>query len=202
MTARTSFSLAAALFCATAWAAGTTPLNVKTGEWETTMSGGSSGQLPIPQEMLDKMTPEQRARMEAAMKARGGQGPRTTVRKSCVRKETLDKPFGNDEERKSCKQTIVTSSATRQEIHMQCENGGGTQTGTFKLEAVDSGNVKGSMQMTASSGARAMNINYTFSAKWLGPCVPYPISKPSGGRRVPLTTVIASFCVHIPRSGS
>jgi hypothetical protein len=169
MTTRTSLSLAAALFCATAWAADTTPLNVKTGEWETTMSGESAGQLPIPQEMLDKMAPEQRARMEAAMKARGGQGPRTTVRKSCLRKERLDNPFGSDEDRKSCKQTIVTSSAAKQEIHMECETGGGKQVGTFKLEAVDSGTVKGSMQMTASSGARAMNINYNFSAKWLGP---------------------------------
>lgn len=166
MTARTSFSLAPALFCATAWAADTTPLNVKTGEWETTRSSESTGQLPIPQQVLDKMTPEQRAKMEAAMKARGGQGPQTTV---CKSERTLDKPFGNDEERKSCKQTIVTSSAAKQEIHMECENGGGKQTGTFKVEAVDSGTVKGSIQMTASNGARTMNINYAFSAKWLGP---------------------------------
>jgi hypothetical protein len=169
MTACTSRTFAAALFCATAWATDRTPLNVKTGEWETTMSGESAGQLPIPQEMLDKMTPEQRARMEGAMKARSGQGPRTTVRKNCMRKETLDKPFGNDEERKSCKQTIVTSSATKQEIHLECETRGGKQIGTFKLEALDSGNMKGSMHMTASNGARTMNMNYNFSTKWLGP---------------------------------
>ena len=169
MMTRASFTLAAALSCAMAWAQGTTPLNVKTGEWETTLSGESTGQLPIPQEMLDKLTPEQRARMEAAMKARGAQGPRTTVHKNCVRKEMLDKPFGDDEERKSCKQTIVTSSATRQEIHMECEKGGGKQSGTLKLEAVDSGSVKGTMQMTASSGARVMSMNYNLSAKWLGP---------------------------------
>jgi len=114
------------------------------------------------------MTPEQRAKMEAAMR-RGGQGPQTTVRKSCVRKETLGKPSGNDEERKSFKPTMVTSSAAKRDIHMECENGGGKQTGTFKVEAMDSGNVKGSIQMTASNGARAMNINYVFSAKWLGP---------------------------------
>jgi len=82
------------------------------------------------------MTPEQRAKMEAAMR-RGGQGPQTTVRKTCVRKETLGKPSGNDEERKSCKPTMVTSSAIKQDIHMECENGGGKQTGTFKVEAVD-----------------------------------------------------------------
>ncbi|HSR05657.1 MAG TPA: DUF3617 family protein, partial [Bryobacteraceae bacterium] len=87
----------------------------------------------------------------------------------CVRKEDLQKPFGNDEERKSCKQTIVTSSSTHQEIHMDCEMGGGKQTGTLKVEALDSGNVKGSMQMVASNGGRSMTVNSSFSSKWLGP---------------------------------
>lgn len=48
-------------------------------------------------------------------------------------------------------------------------NGGGKQAGTLKLEALDSSTVKGSMQMTASSGGRTMNVNATYSAKWLGP---------------------------------
>ena len=169
MTVRLSFSLAAALFCATAWAADPTPLNVKTGQWEATITSETAGQLPIPQEMLDKMSPEQRAKMEAMMKARGAQGARTNTYKNCLKKEDLDKPFGNDEQRKSCKQTFVTSSASRQEIHMECEMGGGKQTGTLKLEALDSGNVKGSMQMVASNGGRSMTINSSFSSKWLGP---------------------------------
>ena len=170
MTARISrFSLATALFGVTAWAADPTPLNVKPGQWESTLTTESTGQLPIPQEMLDKMTPEQRAKMEAVMKARSGQGARTNTYKSCLKKEDLDKPFGSDEQRKSCKQTFVTSSGTRQEIHMECEIGGGKQVGTLKVEALDSGNVKGSMQLVASSGGRSMNVNSNFSAKWLGP---------------------------------
>ena len=169
MTLHTSFALAAAFCCATAWAADKTPLNVRTGEWETTLTFESSGQLPIPQEMLDKMTPEQRARMEAAMKARAGRGPRTTVHKSCVTKETLDKPFSGDQIQKSCKETVVTSSPTKQEIHLECELEGGRQTGSIKVEAVDPGNVKGSIQMTASNAGRSMDANSSFSAKWLGP---------------------------------
>jgi hypothetical protein len=166
MISRMAVPLASALFCAGICAA-QTPLNVRTGEWESTMTNETSGQLPVPQEMLDKMTPEQRARMEAMMKARGMQGPRTTVTKHCVKKEDLDKPFGN--ENKSCKQTILNASATKQEIHVECEMGGGKQVGTLKFEAVDSSSVKGSMQMTASNGSRTMNVNSTFSAKWLGP---------------------------------
>ncbi len=169
MTARTSLPLVAALFCAAAGAADMTPMNVKTGQWETTMTSETSGQPPIPQEMLDKLTPEQRAKMEAAMKARGGQGVHTSTNKSCIRKEDLQKPFGNDETQRSCKQTLVSSSPTHQEIRMECEMNGGKQTGSFKVDAVDSGNAKGSMQMVLSGGGHSMTVNSTFSAKWLGP---------------------------------
>jgi hypothetical protein len=165
MISRIAFPLASALFCAGICAA-QTPLNIKTGEWESTVSSDTNGQLPVPQEMIDKMTPEQRAKMEAMMKARGMQGPRTSVTKHCIKKEDLDKPFGNDN--KSCKPTIVTSSATKQEIHMECDMGGGKQVGTLKFEAVDSSTVRGSMQMSASNGGRTMNVNSTFSGKWLG----------------------------------
>ncbi len=166
MISRIAFPLASALLFAGICTA-QTRLNVKPGEWESTLTNETSGQPPIPQEVLDKMTPEQRAKMEAMMKARGMQGPRTTVTKSCVKPEDLDKPFSNGN--KSCKQSIVTSSATQQEIHMECDMGGGKQVGTVKFEAVDSSTVKGSMQMTASNAGRTMNINSTFSAKWLGP---------------------------------
>jgi hypothetical protein len=165
MISRIALPLASALFFAGICTA-QTRLNVKPGEWESTLTNETSGQPPIPQDVLDKMTPDQRAKVEAMMKARGMQGPRTIVTKSCVKQEDLDKPFGNGN--KSCKQTIVTSSSTQQEIHMECDMGGGKQVGTVKFEAVDSSTVKGSMQMTASNAGRTMNINSTFSAKWLG----------------------------------
>jgi len=168
MKARTSFLVAAALCCVAAWAADTTSLNVKTGEWESTITVQTAGQLPIPQEALDKMTPQQRAKIDAAIKAQGGQ-PRTTVSKSCVRKEDLDKPFSNIAQRESCKSTVLTSTATRQELRMECEMDGGKLSGTLKLEAVDSGDVKGTMQMVASNGGRTINVNTNFAAKWLGP---------------------------------
>ena len=42
-------------------------LNVKTGLWQTTVSMETSGQLPIPEADLAKMTPERRQQFEAAM---------------------------------------------------------------------------------------------------------------------------------------
>jgi len=145
-----------------------TPLDVKLGQWENTTTIETSGQPPIPQEMLDRLTPEQRAKMEEMIKGRAGRGPRTTTTKGCLKKDDLNKAFSfgtNDK----CSRTIITSSRSKQEIHVECTEGGGKQSGTIRVEALSSESVKGSSQMTMSNGDRTMNVNGTFAAKWLGP---------------------------------
>ncbi len=161
----------AVLFCSTAcsaiWAADYRPLDVKTGQWESTMTGQTSGMPPIPDEVLSRMTPEQRARMQAAMQARGA---KTTVNKSCLTKDKLDKPFDlGDQNTKTCTRTLVTSSGSRQEIRIDCNREGMKSTGTVKVEALNSENIKGSMAMAVTNGEHTMNMNYNFSAKWVSP---------------------------------
>jgi hypothetical protein len=156
--------------CSTLSAADFRPLDVKTGQWESTLTGQTTGRPPIPDEVLNRLTPEQRAKMEAALQARGAGGSKTTVSKSCLTKDKLDKPFNlGDESTKSCTRTLVTSSGSRQEIRIDCNREAMKSTGTVKVEAVDSENVKGSMQMTITNGEHTMNMNYTFAAKWIGP---------------------------------
>jgi hypothetical protein len=163
------------LFCSTVWAADFRPLDVKTGQWESTMTGQTSGMPPIPDEVLNRLTPEQRAKMEAGMQARGARGPKTTVTKSCLTKDKLDKAFNTgDDSTKACTRTLVASSGSKQEIHMDCNREGMKSSGIVKVEAIDSENVKGSMQMTMTSGERTMNMNYTFAAKWVGPACTEP----------------------------
>ncbi len=78
-------------------------------------------------------------------------------------------PFNmGDDSTKACTRTMVTSSGRAQEIHLECSRDGGKSSGTIKVEAVDSENVKGSMQMTMTSGDHTMNMNYTFTTKWIG----------------------------------
>ena len=149
------------------WAADYRPLDVKPGQWETTVNGMTSGMPPIPDEVLQRMTPEQRAKMEAAWKARSGAST-TTVNKNCIKKEDLDKPFGPDSA-KTCTLTFVSSSATKQEIRVTCNRESMTGNGTLKVEALDSEHIKGEMQMTANAGQHTMNMNSSFSSKWLGP---------------------------------
>src|SRR5579883_698001 len=74
-----SLGLAAAL---PALAADNTPLKVKPGLWEMTSDSERSGTPPIPQQMLDKMSPEQRSKFEAAIQQ--SMGPRHRVMKHCV----------------------------------------------------------------------------------------------------------------------
>ena|ERR1700736_5919956 len=154
----------------TVWGADFRPLDVKTGEWQTTMTTQSSGQPPIPDEVLNRLTPEQRAKMEAGMAARGARGPRTTVTKSCLTKDKLDKAFmTGDDSNKACSRTLVASSAGKQEIRVECNKESMKSNGTVTVEAIDSENVKGWMQIAVASGDHTMNMNNSFVSKWIGP---------------------------------
>lgn len=142
-----------------------TPLDVKLGQWETTSTVNSNLMSAIPQDILDKMPPDQRAKMEERLKA--SQGPKTSVTQTCVKKEDIDKAlaFGSDD--KSCTRTVIASSRSKQEIRIECSRAGSKQTGTLRIEATGSDSIKGSLDL-ASTGAHAMTLNSTFTGKWLG----------------------------------
>lgn len=152
------------------WAADRPQLNVKTGLWEVTFTTTTSGTPPIPAEMLAKMTPEQRAKFEERVKARNAAPPQAHTEKECLTEEELKKEtlFGSDEDDKECKRTILSSTSSKVEARVDCESDGVKRSGTMTIEALSPENVKGTMHMTAASEERAMNVNSTFAAKWLG----------------------------------
>ncbi len=49
-----------------------TPLQVKTGLWEVTTNTTRTRQMPMSPDLMARMTPEQRAKMEEGMKANAG----------------------------------------------------------------------------------------------------------------------------------
>lgn len=151
------------------WAADKiTPLNVKEGLWEVTVTHSMSGMpaMPaIPPETLAKMPPEQRARIEAMMKG----GASTDVRKDCVTKEKLDKQTAFSDNRKECTRTVVNSTGSKLEVKLHCEDKQTSSDGTLLLEALGSDNVKGSMHFVTNSNSRTMNMDFTFSSRYLGP---------------------------------
>src|SRR5262249_17949783 len=146
---------------------GAETMNVKPGKWQTTMTMESSGRPPIPQETLDKMTPQQRQMMEERMKA--AMAPRTTTTTSCITKEEIEKglALGNDD--KSCTRTVISSSSSKQEVKIECNREGTKVVGTMRVESLGSETAKGTMQMQMISAGRTMNMNSTFTSKYLSP---------------------------------
>jgi hypothetical protein len=143
------------------------PLNVKTGLWETTWTSSLSGRPPIPANMVESMTPEQRERFEAAMNKMVSQAPKTRTAKSCLTEEKLKKdPF--NEENKSCTETILASSGSRMDIREVCSGGAVKNDVTVHIEAIDSEHVSAKVVSNMSGGGNTMNMNGTFTSKWLG----------------------------------
>lgn len=141
------------------------PLNVKPGLWERTQSYQRAGKMPLPEGMLDKLTPEQRARFEARMKASSSANSKTDTEKYCITKEELEKPIPfNDKE---CTWTILESSSTKAKGTVSCNAEGITMTGAGDFEAVDPEHIRGSAHMTSTGNGNKMTTDVSFASKWL-----------------------------------
>ncbi len=148
------------------WAVDPVPMDVKLGLWETTMTNQTDMSAVMPPEVLARLTPEQRAKMEGSM---GRGGSRTTTTKHCVTKDTINEALSsaNTSARQTCTRTFVTSTSTKQVIHMECTSGPIKSSGDVQIEVIDRENTKGSMVMT-SGGGRGGNIKMEWATKWLG----------------------------------
>ena len=142
--------------------------DVKTGLWEVTSTGSMSGAPPIPQDALARMTPEQRAQMEAAMQAAIARNNQPHVSKSCITQRQLEKaPDFAEQHDKSCKQTVVTRTAAVVETRVEC-SGPQKRSGTFRFQALSRETIRGEVSMVLSSGDKAMTSKHTLDGKWLG----------------------------------
>jgi len=148
-------------------AADPVPMDVKPGQWEATVTshinGLSMGMPQLPPEQLAKLPPEQRARIEAMLKG----SAHTSTSKSCVKKEDLGKMNFNKDQ--SCKTTLVSSSGSKQEIHMECDHQGDKQTGTITIQALNSESIKFNIQTSGTSNGKSVSMTIDGTSKWLGP---------------------------------
>jgi len=141
-------------------AADFTPLAVKPGLWEVTLTS----KIQLPDAMLMNLPPDRRAQMEAMMSSRAGQ---PTVVKSCLTKESLSRAldFGADA-KKTCQYKLVTSSASRQEVDIECTaKDGKTTSGKMTFEALSPESGRATMQMTQDGGTK---MNMTINSRYLG----------------------------------
>jgi hypothetical protein len=147
--------------------------NLKDGLWETTMSHSGSGLPGIPPEALAKMTPEQRAQMEAMMKQRGmsSSGGGTAV-KSCWTKDKIAKGIAFNQNRENCTFNQTHSSSTHMEFKIHCENNKDgnktTMDGTTMVDVIGSEAVKGTSHIVSNTNGRPMTMDTTFTSRYLG----------------------------------
>jgi hypothetical protein len=144
------------------------PLNIKPGLWESTRTIKRTGQLPIPAEMLNRLTPEQRARMEERMNANSAAHSSTATDKHCITKEDLEKDRLKLAETNECTTTVLNSTATNVKAKFVCETEGMQATGLLELVAADSEHLNGTYHSTANGEGHTMNVEGTWSSKWLG----------------------------------
>lgn len=144
------------------------PLNVKPGLWEVTTTITTQGAMPIPDGLLARMTPEQRARMEERMKASSAGAAHTTVRKECLTKEEQQKSEVFTDNDRTCKPTILTSTSTRLEAKTVCNAEGINAEGSIQVEALNPENVRGTSH-AVMTGNHDMKVDGKLTSKWLGP---------------------------------
>ena len=139
-------------------------LDVKTGLWEMTYTIEARGTF-MPKAALDKLTPEQRAKVAASLQKQAAEGPKTTSEKTCVTAQDLKEGAFQAEEDKgdsNCKYTPGTRTSTVQEGTMVCA-GENARTGTFRVEALGRDRIKGAFNGGGASGKVSMQL----SGKWL-----------------------------------
>ena len=146
-------------------------INVKPGQWETTTNmsapGGAPAMPQLPPGALDRLPPEQRAKIEAQLKAAGG--PRTNTSTGCVTADDVAKGFKPGNMPAYCSYNLTVSTAKQQKMNVTCSTDKVQTTGTVQVDIVDSENVKGQIQMaTTTPAGQTMNTNMTFTSKWVG----------------------------------
>ncbi|MGH9392770.1 MAG: DUF3617 family protein [Terriglobales bacterium] len=143
------------------------PLNVKTGLWESHSSITTAGALGLPPEVIAQMTPQQRAKYEAAS---SGTRAMEDTSQGCLRPQDLindPSRFVNPDGKMNCKGEVLTSTASDLDIHVTC-SGEAQLDYRIKVHAVDSEHATGAGAGKATMGGRTMQSGFKMESHWLG----------------------------------
>jgi hypothetical protein len=154
-------------------------INMRPGLWESTTTVQSQGAPPISAEqkaMMDQrmasLSPDMRARIEAAQKKGKANSAQPHVHKSCVTKEDLDKPltWGDGKDDGKCTKTVLKSTSMEQEIRVECASDKYKSSGTFHVILSNPETYSGTMvsTITPAGGSTSMTSTTKITGKWLG----------------------------------
>ena len=144
------------------------PLNVKAGLWEVTTTSRASEDV-VPAALLEKLTPEQRARIEERINASKSDAVKTTIKKQCLTREQLQRGILFRPDEKSCTWTLLTSTSSKVEMRGDCVDQGFKTDATLRIEALNPEEADGSLQYLTNGKRSIPAATSTFKAKWIGP---------------------------------
>jgi hypothetical protein len=142
----------------TTWAGN---LDIKTGAWEVTTTTIIQGMM-IPKELLEKMSPAQRAKFDQVMGARDGK-PSTRTLHSCVTQADLDRSEVFKSQNAKCTRKVIANSARRLEVEETCPPPHMSKA-SFKLAANSSDSFTGVMDIAQQEGGK---VHVDMSGHWV-----------------------------------
>lgn len=141
-------------------------LDVKPCAWDMSITTLTSGSL-IPPDLLAKMPPEQRAKIEQSMQARSGK-PMTHTSKECVTQEDLDQDRMLKEQHEDgdlqCTTRVVSKSSRKLVIERTCP-APRASTSQMAMEAKTPETIVGSIDMTRAGSGK---VHVDIKGRWLG----------------------------------
>jgi len=143
-------------------------LDADTGLWELTTHPQMTGTLSIPEQQLQKMTPEQRARIEAALQAATQNANQEHIVRQCLTAAERDRVFDLGNESSSCKTTVIRNTSSELEVRRECATTDDVHTTTERLQMSGPRHVSGSVDAVMSRNGKPMTMHMTIEGRWLG----------------------------------
>jgi hypothetical protein len=142
------------------------PLKVKAGLWETTTATQTKGAKQPTN--LEQLTPEQRAKVDQKLGARGKSETHTT--KACLKAEQIasGEAFMGKSHHGACTHKPELQTAADQKASVQCR-GTNPMTGTIAVHATDEEHMNGRVDMTYGPADKQQLVTHSeMKSRWLG----------------------------------
>jgi hypothetical protein len=116
----------------------------------------------MPKEVLDKMPPERRAKIEQAMRTRAAK-PNTHTRTNCVTKENLARAEVAQSENPKCTRNVISQSSRKLEVEETCPPPRATKS-HYKFEAKSAESYVAVVDMAQGEGGK---VHIDMGGHWL-----------------------------------
>ena len=144
-------------------------INFKLGLWVVKVQPQISGQMPMSDETLQKMSPEQRAKMEAMMQSVMAQMAKPRVYKECMTADKRAKGFSaGNESNPNCQSKVVTDTSTDLEVTHVCNGPDENSSTDMKFHVSGGDHMVGTVTGTMTRGGKTGSFTSNMEGQWLG----------------------------------